>query len=88
MSGAVAGRAAAVDENKGRVEATKVRRYWPGKRPDWVEQDEDEDELVPAAPSGCSEDVEEAEAAQRTGETQGGARRRARVQHWACGHPP
>ncbi|GAB4819558.1 hypothetical protein N2152v2_006604 [Parachlorella kessleri] len=41
MSGALAGRSQAKELNRGRVEATKVRRYWPGKRPDWVKEDEE-----------------------------------------------
>jgi microfibrillar-associated protein 1 len=41
MSGARAARPADDDkeQDKGRVAATKVKRYWPGKAPDWVEGD-------------------------------------------------
>ncbi|KAL6770888.1 hypothetical protein ACKKBF_B33100 [Auxenochlorella protothecoides x Auxenochlorella symbiontica] len=48
MSGALAARGASEEGNRGRVEATKVRRYWPGKRPDWVGNEEEEDLAVPS----------------------------------------
>lgn len=38
MSGALAGRSASVDADKGRVETTKVRRYRPGQKPHWILQ--------------------------------------------------
>ena len=49
MSGARAGISAA-EINKGGVGAATVKRYWPGKAPDWVDEDgeqarsEDEEE--------------------------------------------
>jgi hypothetical protein len=39
MSGAIAGRSAQ-EKDKGRVEATKVKRYWPGKAPEWADADD------------------------------------------------
>ncbi len=45
MSGALAARQANNESEKGRVDKTRVRRYWPGKAPDWV--DEQEEEAVP-----------------------------------------
>lgn len=44
MSGALAGRREVNELNKGRVEATKVRRYWPGKRPDWIKEESEDEE--------------------------------------------
>ena len=41
MSGALAGRSAENEASRGRVETTKVRRYFPGKRPDWIQEEED-----------------------------------------------
>lgn len=38
MSGARAGISAA-EINKGGVGAATVKRYWPGKAPDWVDED-------------------------------------------------
>lgn len=42
MSGARAGISGA-EINKGGVGAATVKRYWPGKAPDWVNEDDDED---------------------------------------------
>ena len=65
MSGAVAARGDGDKGDKGRVETTKVKRYWPGKLPDWAKDEEDEDLLTakraPAAAAPA------AEAAQHTG---------------------
>lgn len=33
-------------KNQGRVGQTKVKRYWPGRAPDWVEEGGEEEELV------------------------------------------
>ena len=41
MSGALAGRSAENEASRGRVETTKVRRYFPGKRPDWIKEEDD-----------------------------------------------
>jgi microfibrillar-associated protein 1 len=38
MSGALAARHTDKEGEKGRVEKTTVRRYWPGRAPAWVEQ--------------------------------------------------
>lgn len=64
MSGALAARGASEEGNRGRVEATKVRRYWPGKRPDWVGNEEEEDLAVPST-APAAED--EPTSVQRTG---------------------
>eukprot|EP00882_Tetradesmus_deserticola_P007184 GHRQ01007565.1.p1 GENE.GHRQ01007565.1~~GHRQ01007565.1.p1 ORF type:complete len:149 (+),score=33.82 GHRQ01007565.1:232-678(+) len=37
MAGALAARHTDKDLEKGRVENTRVRRYWPGRAPAWVE---------------------------------------------------
>jgi hypothetical protein len=41
MSGARAGISAA-EINKGGVGAATVKRYWPGKAPDWVDDDNEQ----------------------------------------------
>ncbi|KAG2488247.1 hypothetical protein HYH03_013237 [Edaphochlamys debaryana] len=41
MSGAFAARTAAEEGEKGRVDKTRVKRYWPGKAPEWAEQQEE-----------------------------------------------
>jgi microfibrillar-associated protein 1 len=46
MSGALAGRHTDKELEKGRVENTRVTRYWPGKKPDWVNEDDPEEALV------------------------------------------
>ena len=46
MAGALAGRHTDKELEKGRVENTRVTRYWPGKAPDWVKEDEAEENLV------------------------------------------
>lgn len=48
MSGAV-GRGDASDAQKGRVDATKVKRYRPGQAPEWMKSHEDDFELPSAA---------------------------------------
>jgi microfibrillar-associated protein 1 len=40
------GRSIGDEDNKGRVETTKVRRYFPGKRPNWLTEDADEADLL------------------------------------------
>lgn len=45
MSGAMAGRSAGTDGHKGRIEATKVKRYRPGQVPEWMKSDDQETEL-------------------------------------------
>lgn len=67
MSGALAGRGQAAELNKGRVEATKVRRYWPGKRPDWVAEDEEGEELEEEEQDVAEEPAPDGEPAVRTG---------------------
>ncbi|CAD7701159.1 unnamed protein product [Ostreobium quekettii] len=42
MSGALAGRTINHELEKGRVEPTKVRRYWPGRAPEWALNEDDE----------------------------------------------
>eukprot|EP00232_Nephroselmis_pyriformis_P017180 CAMPEP_0182893198 /NCGR_PEP_ID=MMETSP0034_2-20130328/24332_1 /TAXON_ID=156128 /ORGANISM="Nephroselmis pyriformis, Strain CCMP717" /LENGTH=99 /DNA_ID=CAMNT_0025026929 /DNA_START=54 /DNA_END=350 /DNA_ORIENTATION=- len=49
MSGRIAAtslNAKGVKLKDGRVEKTRVKRYWPGKAPEWAEDDSD-DEFVP-----------------------------------------
>ncbi|KAG2424810.1 hypothetical protein HXX76_014232 [Chlamydomonas incerta] len=41
MSGAFAARTATEEGDKGRVDRTRVKRYWPGKAPEWAEQQEE-----------------------------------------------
>eukprot|EP00198_Chlamydomonas_reinhardtii_P012881 XP_001702218.1 predicted protein [Chlamydomonas reinhardtii] len=41
MSGAFAARTALEESDKGRVDRTRVKRYWPGKAPEWAEQQEE-----------------------------------------------
>jgi microfibrillar-associated protein 1 len=41
--------AADVEANKGRVGSTKVKRYWPGRAPEWVDAGQD-DAAADAAP--------------------------------------
>lgn len=45
MANAVAGRAPQQEVDKGRVDPARVKRYWPGRAPDWA-QDEDEEALL------------------------------------------
>ena len=45
MSGAMAGRSAGADGNKGRVETTKVKRYRPGQVPEWMKSEGEDTEL-------------------------------------------
>jgi microfibrillar-associated protein 1 len=42
MSGALAGRQTDKELEKGRVEKTTVKRYWPGRAPAWIEQQQQE----------------------------------------------
>lgn len=42
MAGALAARHTDKELEKGRVDTTRVRRYWPGKAPAWAPQDEEE----------------------------------------------
>jgi hypothetical protein len=53
MSGALAGRQTDKELEKGRVEKTTVKRYWPGKAPSWVEkqQQQQQQEQAAAVPS-------------------------------------
>ncbi|GIL92145.1 hypothetical protein Vretimale_12216 [Volvox reticuliferus] len=44
MSGALAARTALEEVDKGRVDKTRVKRYWPGKAPEWAEQQQLEEE--------------------------------------------
>lgn len=41
MAGALAARHADKELEKGRVENTRVKRYWPGRAPSWVENQQD-----------------------------------------------
>lgn len=41
MSGALAARPTDKESEKGRVDATRVRRYWPGKAPEWAQADDE-----------------------------------------------
>ncbi|PNH00171.1 Microfibrillar-associated protein 1, partial [Tetrabaena socialis] len=42
MSGAFAARTATEEGEKGRVDRTRVKRYWPGKAPEWADQQDEE----------------------------------------------
>mmetsp|Transcript_17478 Transcript_17478/g.37773 ORF Transcript_17478/g.37773 Transcript_17478/m.37773 type:complete len:486 (-) Transcript_17478:38-1495(-) len=42
MSGALAAKPTDKESEKGRVDKTKVKRYWPGRAPEWIDQQEDE----------------------------------------------
>ena len=42
MAGALAGRTINHELEKGRVDPTKVKRYWPGRAPDWALDEDDE----------------------------------------------
>ncbi len=52
MSGrALGGRAPDVEQEKGRVAAAPVQRYWPGKAPEWYKPGEEvSDDEAPAEP--------------------------------------
>ena len=68
MSGSMAGRSADADAEKGRVEATKVKRYRPGQVPEWMKTVEEEP-IIPALvarPAATASAVEDA-AMRRTG---------------------
>ncbi|GFR53049.1 hypothetical protein Agub_g15750 [Astrephomene gubernaculifera] len=43
MSGALAARTALEEGEKGRVDKTRVKRYWPGRAPEWAEQQQEEE---------------------------------------------
>ncbi len=43
MSGAMAARTAVAEGDKGRVDKTRVKRYWPGKAPEWAEEQQEEE---------------------------------------------
>jgi microfibrillar-associated protein 1 len=59
MSGALAARPTDKELEKGRVEKTTVKRYWPGRAPAWIEQQQQE-----AAAAVPAEDL--AQQVQRT----------------------
>jgi microfibrillar-associated protein 1 len=48
MSGARAWREASKEKEKGRVETTKVKRYRPGRVPEWMAPEEEEESVVDA----------------------------------------
>ena len=48
MSGAYAGRQAQDESEKGRVDRTKVGRYWPGRAPKWAEEQQAGDQAAAA----------------------------------------
>jgi hypothetical protein len=58
----LAARQAKEEGNKGRVAPTKVKRYWPGKAPEWADGG-DADDGLPAAVAAVAVD----EAARATG---------------------
>ncbi|KXZ46231.1 hypothetical protein GPECTOR_45g101 [Gonium pectorale] len=43
MSGAFAARTAQEEGDKGRVDRTRVKRYWPGRAPEWAEQQQEDE---------------------------------------------
>jgi microfibrillar-associated protein 1 len=49
MSGAAAGRSAGSQGDKGRIEATKVKRYRPGQVPEWMKTDDQDIDILPLA---------------------------------------
>jgi microfibrillar-associated protein 1 len=49
MSGATAGRSAGTEGDKGRIEATKVKRYRPGQVPEWMKKDDEDGDTIPLA---------------------------------------
>lgn len=46
MSGALAARNADKELEKGRVDKTKVKRYWAGRAPEWVQQQQEDEPVV------------------------------------------
>jgi hypothetical protein len=51
MSGrALAGRAPDVEQEKGRVSAAPVHRYWPGKAPEWYKPEQASDDEAEPEP--------------------------------------
>ncbi|KAG7668977.1 hypothetical protein Ndes2526B_g00691 [Nannochloris sp. 'desiccata'] len=49
MSGAAAGRSAGAQGDKGRIEATKVKRYRPGQVPEWMKTENEDADTIPLA---------------------------------------
>lgn len=49
MSGALAARPTDKELEKGRVEKTTVKRYWPGRAPAWIAQQQQEAAAAAAA---------------------------------------
>jgi microfibrillar-associated protein 1 len=49
MSGAAAGRSAGSQGDKGRIEATKVKRYRPGQVPEWMKTEDEDGDILPLA---------------------------------------
>jgi microfibrillar-associated protein 1 len=49
MSGAAAGRSAGAEGDKGRIEATKVKRYRPGQVPEWMKTEHEDADTIPLA---------------------------------------
>lgn len=45
MAGALAGRTVEKEFEKGRIGVTKVKRYWPGRAPEWAEEEDEEEEV-------------------------------------------
>jgi len=69
MAGATAGRSAGAEGNKGRVEATKVKRYRPGQVPEWMKEKEEANEIPYTKPGSRSGVLDEELSVRRTGET-------------------
>lgn len=63
MSGALAARHTDKELEKGRVEKTTVKRYWPGRAPVWAEQQQQQPDAA-AAGAGAAPATEEALAQQ------------------------
>jgi len=49
MAGAAAGRSAGAEGDKGRIEATKVKRYRPGQVPEWMKAENEDADTIPLA---------------------------------------
>lgn len=58
MSGALAARPTDKELEKGRVEKTTVKRYWPGRAPAWIEQQQQEAAAAVPAEDALAQQVQ------------------------------
>eukprot|EP00775_Hariotina_reticulata_P006171 gene6171-6409_t len=56
MAGALAARHTDKELEKGRVENTRVKRYWPGRAPAWIEQQQQD--AAPATEEALAQQVQ------------------------------